>query len=296
MNLLERLANGEVVVGDGGLGTMLMERLGGEPGACPETVNLSQPEILTGIARLYVEAGAEIITTNTFGASPAKLAQYGHAGDAEAINRAGVAAARQAAEDSAALVAASIGPTGLMLQPYGDTPPDELLEGFLAQARSLTEAGADMILVETMLDLHEARLAVRAARQAAPHLPLAATMTFQQTPRGFFTIMGVDIKAAAMGLTEEGADIVGSNCGNGSELMREVAREFRMHTQLPLLIQANAGMPAVSEGDVSYSETPEQWVADASAIAALHPCIIGGCCGTGPEHIRQLRDKIRDRR
>ena len=232
--LLERLHAGEVLLADGGMGTMLLER-GLGPGACPESVNLERPEIVEEIARLYLEAGADVIETNTFGASPAKLAQYGLADKAAEINRAAVQAARRAVGHRAYL-AGSCGPSGRILRPYGDADPDELYEGFLRQAHALIEAGVDLICVETMTDLTEATLAVRAAKAVEAAIPVAAVMTFDPTPRGFYTVMGVNIEQAAAGLGDAGADLVGSNCGNGSENMLTIAAEFRRCTDLPLIV------------------------------------------------------------
>jgi 5-methyltetrahydrofolate--homocysteine methyltransferase len=149
-----------------------------------------------------------------------------------------------------------------------------------------------MICVETMTDLKEATLAVTAARTLAPAIPVMATMTFEVTPRGFFTVMGVSVKKAAAGLKEAGADIIGSNCGNGIEAMIGIARAFKEHSDLPVAIQANAGLPVSREGSLVYPETPA-FVADkAPELLALGVQIIGGCCGTTPDHIRALRQVI----
>jgi len=292
--LLDRLRAGEILVADGAMGTMLI-RHGLEPGACPEALNLTQPEVLVAIARSYLDAGADLIQTNTFGASPLKLAAYGLAARAEEINRNAVAAARAAAGDRA-YVAASVGPCGKILEPYGDADPDELRQSFRQQVAHLIAAGADAIVIETMTDLREATLAVEAAKEVAPAIPVLATMTFDRTPRGFFTIMGVTIPEAASGLARAGADVVGSNCGNGSENMVEIARAFRAATALPLLMQANAGLPAVRAGELVYTETPEFMAERAAAMLEGGVAILGGCCGTTPDHIRALRSLVDARR
>jgi 5-methyltetrahydrofolate--homocysteine methyltransferase len=284
---LERIAAGEVLLFDGAMGTMIMAR-GLEPGRPPESFNLTHPEALEQIARLYIEAGSEFVTTNSFGASPLKLRHYGLEPQAERINRIAVEAARRAAAGRA-YVAASIGPTGAILKPYGDADPEEVLAGYQLQAETMAAAGADCFIIETMIDLAEAALAVQAARKAAPHLPIAATMTFDATARGYFTVMGVSVEHAAKGLAEAGADIVGSNCGNGSERMLEIAREFRKQTDLPVVIQANAGMPVVREGKVHYPETPEFMAVKSNELVGIDVSIIGGCCGTTPDHIRAMR-------
>jgi len=287
---LDRLRSGEVVVGDGAWGTMLMAR-GLGPGDCPEQVNLDRPEVLREIAQLYLEAGAELITTNTFGGSPLKLERYGLDGRTEEVNRLGVEAVKEMAAGRA-WVSASIGPTGRLLKPFGDVGPEELGAGFVRQARALVEAGADLVCVETMTDLTEATLAVEAVRSVAPDLPVMATMTFDATPRGYFTIMGVSVTQAVEGLAGAGADLVGSNCGYGIDEMVNIAREMSSATDLPLVIQANAGLPVNRGGEVVWPETPDVMAARVGDLLAAGVRVIGGCCGTGPDHIRAIRAAV----
>jgi 5-methyltetrahydrofolate--homocysteine methyltransferase len=220
--LLERLAAGELLVGDGALGTMLLER-GLQPGRPPESLTLERPEVLEEVARLYLDAGADLLETNTFGGSPLKLALHGLEAETERANGEAVRIVRRVAQGRA-YVAASLGPSGRLPEPYGDTPAAELLKSFRRQVAALAAAGADCFCVETMTDLTEATLAVRAAKDVAPAIPVLATMTFDPTPRGYFTIMGVTVPAAAAGLERAGADAVGSNCGNGVEHMIAIAR------------------------------------------------------------------------
>ncbi len=288
--VLDRLAAGETLVGDGALGTLLIAR-GLEPGQPPEALNLSKPEWLEDIARQYLEAGADFVTTNTFGGSPARLARYGLAERLEELNRGAVEIVRRTV-DGRAHVLASVGPSGRVLKPYGDGDPAEIAAGYERQIRALAGAGADLIGIETMTDLAEAVLAVRAARAVAPRLPILATMTFEATPRGFFTVMGVSIEQAVRGLAEAGADIVGSNCGNGSEVMVAIAREFRARTSLPVAIQPNAGLPEMRGGTVHYPESPETMAAHARALLAEGVAIVGGCCGTTPAHVRAIREAL----
>ena len=164
------------------------------------------------------------------------------------------------------------------------------------QAQALVEAGVDAITIETMTDLREATIALQAVRDISADLPLLATMTFDRTPRGFFTVMGVNIERAAKGLAEAGAEVVGSNCGNGSETMVEIAREFARCTDAPLLIQPNAGLPKLIEGKNVYGESPEFMATQAAALLDLGVKIIGGCCGTTPGHIRALRALVNGRK
>ncbi|TFG89182.1 MAG: methionine synthase [Gemmatimonadales bacterium] len=289
-SLLERLAAGEVLIGDGAWGTLPMTR-GLKPGEAPETINLLRPEVLEEIARLYLEAGADLVTTNSFGGSPTRLRRHGLDGQTEEINRAAVEAVRRAV-GGRACVSASVGPSGHLLKPYGDGDPAEIGAGFERQIRALAEAGADLVCIETMVDLREAVLAVRAARTVAPALPVLATMTFERTRRGFFTVMGASVEQAAGELGEAGADILGSNCGNGSQVMVEIAREFRAHTGRPIAIQPNAGLPEPRGGQTVYAETPEFMAEQAKALVKAGVNIVGGCCGTTPAHIRALRAAV----
>ncbi|HSW28041.1 MAG TPA: homocysteine S-methyltransferase family protein [Longimicrobiales bacterium] len=287
---LTRLRSGPTLVGDGATGTLLMER-GLPPGRPPEEATLTHPEWVAEVARRYVEAGAEVAETNTFGASPLKLALAGIGEEVERVNRDAVRLAREGAGGKAYVVA-SCGPCGRLLEPYGDAPPAAVHAGFLVQVGILATAGVDAVFIETMTDLEEAKLAVRAAREAAPALPVAAMMTFEKTPRGFYTIMGDSVADAAAALEEAGADAVGSNCGNGIGEMVEIAREFRRHSALPVVIQPNAGLPRLCDGHLIYDESPESMADRARELVAIGVALIGGCCGTTPDHIRALRSRI----
>lgn len=289
--MLSRLADGEVILGDGGWGTMLMAR-GLAPGSCPELLNFERPELLAGIAELYLAAGAELLTTNTFGGSPLKLAHYGLEDRCEEINRRGIEAVRDVVAGRA-LVAASVGPCGRLLEPYGDVSPDTVRTGFERQIAALAAAGADLLVIETMTDATEAELALAAAGSEAPDLPVVATMTFDATPRGFFTIMGVSVEEAARRLADGGANVVGSNCGHGTGPMVEIARAFKATgTSLPIAIQANAGLPEDRGGELVWPEDPETWADGAATLRDVGVGLIGGCCGTTPEHIAALRRRL----
>jgi 5-methyltetrahydrofolate--homocysteine methyltransferase len=292
--LLERIRAGKVLVADGAVGTMLLER-GLSPGQAPESLNLERPELLTEIARLYLNAGAEIIQTNTFGGSPLKLAHYHLDDKTEEINRSAVAAVQQAVEGKA-YISGSCGPSGRLLKPYGDTHPGAVFAGFERQMRALITAGVDVICVETMTDINEAVLAVRAAKAVSAEKPVMATMTFDSTPRGFFTVMGVSIEQACAELEGAGADIIGSNCSNGMEKMIAIAEEFRRKSKLPIVIQPNAGLPQLIDGKVVYLETPQVFADGARRLLDLGVSIIGGCCGTTPEHIKAIKQVVGKRR
>lgn len=287
---LERLQTGEILCSDGAWGTQLMAR-GLKPGDSPEALNLSSPEALVEVATLYVEAGAQLITTNTFGGSSLKLHSYELDDRTEEINRAAVEVLKPVVADRAYILA-SVGPTGKLLKPYGDTEPEAIAEAFNRQTGALVEAGADLICIETMIDLTEARLAIEAARSHSAEIPIIATMTFDATPRGFFTTMGVTVEQACTGLVEAGANIVGSNCGNGIDKMIAIAKEFATHSSVPVIIQSNAGVPENVGGEVIYPESPEFMAERVGQLIDLGVVIIGGCCGTGPDHIRALRSAI----
>ncbi len=285
--LLERIRQGEIIVADGAMGTMLAER-GVDISGCVEEVNLSRPEVLEEIAALYLEAGAEIIQTATFGASPVKLSMYSMEHKTGEIIGNAVAAVKKVV-DGKAYISGSCGPSGRLLKPYGDADFEELSDSFKTQMKFLIEAAVDIICVETMTDLAEAILAVKAAKEIDATVPVMATMTFDPTPRGYYTIMGVNIPYACEQLKEAGADIIGSNCGNGIERMVEIAREFNTHTNLPIIIQSNAGLPEMINGRPVYRETPDFMAEKTKDLISAGVSIIGGCCGTTPEHIAAIR-------
>ncbi|MFC1521653.1 homocysteine S-methyltransferase family protein [Elusimicrobiota bacterium] len=289
-NILERLKNKEILISDGAMGTMLMER-GLKPGDCPEKFNIEQPKVLEEIARLYLDAGANIVQTNTFGASPLKLADYSLADKADIINSNAVKAVKSALNNKA-YTSASCGPTGKLLEPYGDTDPQKIYNSYKIQMKALISSGADLICIETMIDLAEASLAIRAAKAISPAIPVMATMTFDCTPKGIFTVMGTTVEQAAKGLERAGADIVGSNCGNGIENMVSIAKEFKKFSDLPIIIQSNAGLPEIKDGQVAYGESPQFMAEKAKELINANVSIIGGCCGTTPEHISAFRKAV----
>ncbi len=289
-SILKRIKKNKILAGDGAMGTMLFQR-GLKPGEPPESVNLKNPEILEEIAQAYLDAGADIIQTNTFGASPLKLSDYGLEDKTEEINRIAVEGVRKVVGNKA-YVSGSCGPSGKLLKPFGDTEPDDIYQSFKRQMKALINTGVDLICIETMTDLNEATLAIKAAKSISPEIPIMTTMTFDETPRGFYTIMGVSIEAAVVGLQKAGADIIGSNCGNGIENMIKIAREFKKLTILPIIIQSNAGIPEIREGKLFYSETPEFFAEKTKELIDAGVSIIGGCCGTTPDYIRAIRKVV----
>jgi 5-methyltetrahydrofolate--homocysteine methyltransferase len=288
--VLNRLRGGPILVGDGAWGTELQKK-GLKPGGSPEAFGRSRPEVVAEIAGRYLDAGADLLTTNTFGASPLNLARFDLESETVPINRDAVRIVRQVAAGRA-WVAASVGPSGALLEPHGSGSEAEVVGSFRRQIEALVDAGADLITIETMTDLREAQLAVGAAKAVAPDLPVLAAMSFDSTPRGFFTIMGVSVEQAAAGLEAAGADAVGSNCGEGIETMIGIAREFRRHTRLPLVIRPNAGLPEHRNGRIVYPETPGSFTVGLGDLLEAKVSVIGGCCGTGPEHVRAIRRTV----
>jgi len=289
-SILENIKSGNILLSDGAMGSLLMER-GLKQGECPENLNLTQPKILEEIAQLYLDAGSDIIQSNTFGASPMKLSEYNLDDKTEEINSTAVSIAKNVVGDRA-YIYGSCGPSGMILQPFGDGDPDELLRGFERQIKAMVSAEVDAIFIETMTDLNEAKIAIRAAKTVAPEIPIAACMTFEDTPKGFFTIMGNRLVDAASELELAGADVIGSNCGNGIDKMIEIAVELKKSSNLPIIIQSNAGLPINREGEIVYPETPEYFAQKVNDLIEAGVSIVGGCCGTTPDTIRAMRKTI----
>jgi 5-methyltetrahydrofolate--homocysteine methyltransferase len=288
--ILERIKNGEILVADGAMGTMLFER-GLQTGDCPELLNLSKPEILEEIAQIYFKAGADIIQTNTFGGTPPKLSDYGLADKCEEINTNAVECVRKVIGERA-YISGSCGPSGSLLEPYGDMKPETLENAFERQIIALTKAGVDIICIETMTDLREATIAVKAAKNIHPEIPVMVSMTFDKIPKGYYTIMGVNIEDAVNGLEDAGADVLGSNCGNGIDNMIDIANQMKVLSDRPILIQSNAGIPENNDGEIVYPESPTYFEEKTVELIEAGVSIIGGCCGTTPEHIKAIRKVV----
>ena len=284
---IERLIAGGPVVTDGAWGTQLQQR-GLAVGACPDAWNLAQPEKVEEVARAYVEAGSQVILTNTFGANRFLLARHKLDDRVAQINRAGVEISRRAA-DGRANVFASIGPSGVMLM-MGEVGQDELEAAFAVQAQAMAQAGADAIVVETMTDPAEAKLAIGAARKTG--LPVVACMTFDSGPELDRTMMGTTPEQAAEELIGAGADCVGSNCGQGIEGFVEICRRLHAAAGLPVWIKPNAGLPELVDGKTVYRQTPQQFAEYVAELAEAGAGFIGGCCGTTPEFIEAVRERL----
>jgi len=283
--LLQRLERGDLLISDGATGTFLQQH-GLEPGGCPEEFNASHPEVVREMSRRYFDAGSDMALTNSFGGSVFMQKKYGYGERVGEFNRLAAEHARSQAPDGR-FVVGSVGPTGEFLEPLGPVSEDEMYDAFVEQVKSLEEGGADGVVVETMTAVEEAALAVRAARENTS-LVVMATMVFDKGPRGFFTMMGVTPERAVHAMTDAGAHVVGSNCGNGIDNMVEISRRMRAETDGFLLIHSNAGIPAMRDGQIIYPESPEYMAERFRELADIGVNIVGGCCGTGPDHIRAL--------
>jgi len=265
----------------------MLQNAGIPSGKCPELLNVEDPDTIRSIHRKYIQAGADIIETNTFGGNPVKLGSYGLAHRTEEINGAAVRIALEAA-DGGALVGASMGPTGRFVTPVGDMTFEEAVDIFVRQAEPIAAAGADLILLETFSDIKEIRAAVIAVRQVTG-IPILACMTFE--PSGL-SLLGSSPEAAAVTLEAAGADGVGSNCGLGPEGILEVLTRMSSVTELPLVAMPNAGLPKLVGDETVFPATPDEMADPVPGYLAIGTAVIGGCCGTTPTHIARMREVL----
>lgn len=289
-SLLQRVAAGEIILGDGAMGTML-HAAGLTGGAAAELWNVEHPERVRAVHAAYAAAGSQIVETNTFGGTAARLRHHGLAERVVEFNQAGATLARDAVAGLGVLVAGSIGPTGELLEPLGTLSAAEAEAMFAEQARGLAAGGVDLVIVETMSDLNEVEAAIRGVRAAAPDLLIAATLTFGTKGR---TMMGVSPQQALQTLHERGVRLIGANCGNGPQEIEAVMVQMAQHRPegVYLVAQSNAGLPRDVNGAAIFDGTPEVMAVYARRMRDLGVNIIGACCGSTPAHIRAMGEAL----
>jgi 5-methyltetrahydrofolate--homocysteine methyltransferase len=289
--IIQEIQNGKILVSDGAWGTFLQKK-GLQPGECPEQWNVTRPDDVFDIAKSYIEAGADMIETNSFGGNYFKLKGYGLENQVFELNKAAAEISRKAA-GSDRFVLGSVGPTGKLLM-MEEVTEDELYSAFKEQSVALEAGGADAIVIETMTDLEEARIAVKAAKENTA-CEVICTMTFDKILTGEFrTMMGISPAEMTETLIEAGATIIGANCGNGIADMIGIVKEIRqVNAQIPILIHANAGMPHYCDGETTFPESPADMASRVKEIIEAGANIIGGCCGTTPDHICEVHHVVK---
>lgn len=294
-SLLDALAE-RPLLGDGAMGTQL-QAAGLELGGCGENWNITHPDRVLAIQKRYVEAGADCLITQTFGASGINLERYGLAGSMEAINRAGVEIARRAFGNRPGYVLGDIGPFGGLLKPLGNVTAERARDAFRQQAAALASAGVDGIIIETQTSLEELGLAIEAAREAGVAC-IIGSLAFEITRNGrdVRTLMGVAPEKAAEFLQRAGAHVAATNCGRGVDIawMTKILSRYRTACDLPLMAKPNAGQPVLENGQWVYKQTPEEMAAGLAGLLEAGAGIIGACCGSTPAHIALFR-RILDR-
>ena len=287
MDILEKI-NTSGLLFDGAMGTMLIDK-GLDSDKVSEYCNIEKQDILKEVHQAYVDVGAEILTTNTFGGSPLKLEKADLREHGEDINYNAAQIAREIGDEL--FIAGDLGPTGYMLKPLGPKEPEEISDNYAEQAEYLANGGVDIILIETMFDLKEMLAAIKGVKSAC-NLPVFATMTFERKPQGFVTVMGNRVEDSLKQLLEAGADVVGANCSIGSEDMVDLAREIREVIDTPVMVQPNAGIPEHKGDQIVYPEEADFYSDNIAEIKKLGVDIVGGCCGTSPRYIELIKDKI----
>lgn len=296
INLKDRIRQGLFLL-DGAMGTELIAR-GLEVGTCNEYLNVTSPNIVSDIHQAYLQAGSDAILTNTFGANKYALARHGFGDEVVKLNKAGVKIARQAAGKER-YVLGDIGPSGDFLEPLGSLKADQLKAAFAQQAGAFLDDGVDGFIIETMTALDEMTIAIEAVKSVGGDLPVFASMAFDKAGDSFRTMMGVDVESAVSRMVSLDVDAVGFNCGTVSlDEYVELAEKFvsaikaLKKNRVAILAEPNAGKPELVEGRAVYKVSPEDFAEAAEKIYSTGVKIIGGCCGTGPEHIAAVSKKL----
>lgn len=289
MLFADKITNKGLILSDGGTGTFLQKN-GLEAGGCPELMNIEKPDAVVSMANGFFNAGSDFVLTNSFGGSPFMLKKYGYEKETERFNKQAAILAKSVCPPLKYVVG-SIGPTGEFLEPLGPVTVKEMTNGFERQINGLLQGGVDGLIFETQMAIEELVLGIKVAKNMTD-IPVIGSMVFDKGPRGFFTMMGVSPEKAASEITNAGADIVATNCGNGSEIMTELASELVSFSDIPVMVQSNAGIPKIKKGKVVYEETPEFMSKNYQKLINMGVKIIGGCCGTTFDHVKNFRKLI----
>lgn len=289
MKFIEALKS-NIIISDGAMGTMLQSS-GLPNGHCPEEWNISHANELSAIHKQYFEAGSDLVETNTFGGNRYRLKLHGHENNVYDFNKAATEIAKKVCPKGK-FVAGSVGPTGEFLEPLGTLNYSDLVEAFSDQINGLIDGGVDVLFIETMSYIDEVTAAVEAAQKINSKIPIVASMSFEKSASGFRTMMGISISEFIKEMSKLPVVAIGANCGKGADEMIDIMEEFRQQTDFPLIAQANAGLPEMRDDKIIYAETPEQRNELTRVLLSEKVNIIGGCCGTTPDHIAAIRKTI----
>ncbi len=281
-------AKEKIIIFDGAMGSLLMDSA--PPGEDPLLSNIKQPESVKDIHLKYIEAGADVVTTNTLGGNTIKLGSMGMEDQFQILNEAAVQIAKAACPQNG-FVAGNLGPTGQFIKPMGDVSEVQMIDAYFQQTEILVKVGADLIIIETMFSLDECLAALKGAKRSGG-VPVVASVTYSKTQNGFFTMMGEGVIQVVSALEECGADVTATNCSLGSQDMIALTKEIRQAAKKPILIQPNAGQPVNKNGTTCYEQTPFDFAKDAVKIKSAGADMIGGCCGTTPDFISKLVEML----
>lgn len=292
-SFLQRIQAGEVLISDGATGTNLLAR-GLPRGVVSEAWLFEKPDAIIELHRDFLQAGADILLTNTFGASPLRLEAVSLAQSIKMVNQRAVYLARQAAENSSkqVFIGGSIGPCGQLLKPFGPLTEEQVYQSYLEHAKELLEAGVDLVVLETQFDIKEALLAVKAVRDISDSIPLVCSFSYD---RGVHTMMGVTATKMVQAFGELHVDLMGINCGHSLDHNRQVLSELRKATELPIWFKPNAGLPKVDQqGTTYYDLSPQEMGEQATEWVKAGAVVVGGCCGTTPQHLARIAQAVHE--